>query len=280
MAHIVSVLSVLSLVVFGSTSFDSNAAAPTGSVEEKIDERSSWDKIGLELYGWSYGAGVGQMNGRKPSADGSEGDPIEVVNQFTMSYPTSSGMDLVFVPSFSFRPFLTTDEAGGFELKDPTIGMSGTLWESGGWSLWARFDNAIPLSTASRDDGMVLSPGTLALLSYRFAASGFELQTVVQPNFSILSNGDMKSYLFFSPRLNYLFNTTWALFGYLETAAETERAAGLTNFVSAQDTHVGVGVRYNFADLFLEPSINMFPFGDVRNSTTTFVSLFFGGKLK
>jgi hypothetical protein len=257
------------------------AAAPVdGSLEESVSGTSTWSKIGLELYGWSYGSGLGRWDGRKPNADGSEGDPIEVMNQLTISYPTAMGMDFVVIPQFSFRPFVTTQDQRPFELKDPTVGIAGTVFENRGLSLWARFENALPVSAASRDDGMVLSPGVLATVSYKFARSGWELQTTVGPSVTLLDNGDLRSFLYFNPRVNYVLNDTFALFGYLETATQTERASGLFNFSSGQDTHVGLGLRYSVADLFIEPSINVLPFAEAQDASTTFVAVFFGGKLK
>lgn len=255
-------------------------AAPTdGSIEESVPT-TTWEKIGVELYGWSYGSGVGRFDGRQPNNDGTPGDPVEIVNQVSITHPTNVGLDFVLMPQFSFRPFLSDAEFKAFELKDPTFGLVGTVYQSGGFSWWARFENALPLSQGSRDDKVILAPGSVNTFSYRFARSPWELQTTISPSISLLSGGEFKSYLYFSPRVNYIFDDSWALFTYLEAATETEPGAGLTNFTSAQDTNLGLGVRYSVAGMFFEPSINVYPFGEVQDSTTAFVGLFFGGKFK
>jgi hypothetical protein len=267
-------------VLFLITGIAPASAAPTdGSIEQSVPT-TTWEKIGVELYGWSYGSGLGRLDGRQPNNDGTPGDPIEVVNQISITHPTNVGLDFVLMPQFSFRPFLSDDEFKKFELKDPTFGLVGTVYQSGGFTWWARFENALPLSQLSRDDKVILAPGAVSTFSYRFARSSWELQATLSPSVSLLSGGDFKSYLYFSPRVNYIFDDSWALFTYLEAATETEAGAGLTNFTSAQDTNLGMGVRYSVAGMFFEPSINVYPFGEVQDSTTAFIGFFFGGKFK
>jgi hypothetical protein len=252
--------------------------APAGSIEEDTD-KSTWDKVGVGLFGWTYGNGLGRWDGRKPKPDGQPGDPIEITNQISITYPTSIGMDFVVVPAFVVRPFLNTTDKAAFDILNPSVGITGTVYSSGGFSWWARFDNTLPLTATSRTDGMLLSPGAVNSFAYRFANTGWEVQAVVVPSVTLYSDGDLKSFLYFSPRLNYSVNSALTLFGILEAATETKRATGLTNFVSAQATNVGAGFKYSFADLYVQPFINVYPFNRV-NDTTTFIGMMFGGKLK
>lgn len=257
-------------------------AVPTqGSLETTTsgEGKSAWQNLGVGLFGWTKGNGVGRWDGRQAKEDGTPGDPVEITNQISVTYPTNIGMDFIVMPQFKARPLLTTQDKERFELLNPTVGIVGTVMQRGGFSWWARFDNELPLTASSRRDGLVLSPGSVNSIAYRFANSGWELQSVIVPSFGIFANGDAKSFLYFSPRVNYIIDPSWTVFGIMEAATETKRATGLDNFVAAQATNIGAGFKYSFSDLYLQPYVNVYPFNKV-NDTTTYIGMMFGGRLK
>jgi hypothetical protein len=253
------------------------AAVPSGSIEDST-EGGFADKLKVGFFGWAYGNGLGKWDGRRAKHDGTDGDPVEVLNQISVMYPSNLGMDFVVMPQFKVRPLLTTPDKGPFEIVDPTIGLVGTVYKAGGFSWWARFDNALPLSAGSRKDGMILNPGAVNSIAYRFPSSSWELQAVIVPSFAVHDNGDLKSFLYTSPRVNYILDDSWTVFGIMETATETKRAAGLFNFTSASPTSLGGGFKYSFSSLYVQPFLNVYPFGRV-DGASTYIGMFFGGDL-
>lgn len=279
-AFILSLLMGASSAVAATTTSSSETApvAATGSIEESAGP-GVWSNIGFGLFGWTRGNGVGRWDGRQTKADGSPGDPVEITNQISVTYPTNIGMDFVVMPQFTVRPLLTTADKDRFELLNPTVGIVGTVMQRGGFSWWARFDNALPVTATSRRDGMVINPCAVNSVAYRFSRSGWEVQTVLVPTFKIFSNGEASSFLYVSPRLNYIVDDSWTVFGILETATETKRGAGLTNFVASGATNLGAGVKYSFSDLYLQPYLNIQPFNPITDKSM-FIGMMFGGRLK
>ena len=266
------------LSLWMSTAQPALAATPSGSIEESTSGGFT-DKLKVGLFGWTKGNGIGQWDGRQATHDGKAGDPVEVMNQISVMYPSNLGLDFVVMPQFSVRPLLTTPDKGAFELKDATVGIVGTVYKSGGFSYWARFDNALPLSSGSRKDGIVLNPGSVNSIAYRFPSSSWELQAVIAPSFAVHDNGDLKSFLYASPRVNYIVDSSWTVFAILEATTETKRAAGLFNFVSAGPTNIGAGFKYSFSSVFLQPYLNVYPFANKINDSNMYVGMMFGGDL-
>ncbi len=261
------------LLAFHAPSQMEAAVEPSGSLEQAVPASPS-PLIGIDWYGWTYSNAFAEWNGLKPSPDSAPGSPVQIINQISIHTPAFDSMDFVFMPQFAIQPM----QGERFQLWNPTVGIVGTVAESGGFSYWARYDVAVPLLAKSRAEGMIATPGAVNSLAYRFPNSPFKVEATIVPQVTFFDNGEKSAFLYASPRLYYIFNDSWSLITLAETQSEIKR--GASKITQAAPPNLGVGFRYSSLagkGLWVQPFINVYPFG--RVASAAHLGVFFGGPL-
>ncbi len=260
-------------LALSAADFTMAAVEPSGSLEQTAPSPGR-PLIAVDWYGWTYTNALAQWNGLKPTADGSPASPVQIVNQISVHTPAFGPMDFVVMPQFVIQPM----QGERFQLWNPTVGIVGTVAESGGFSYWARYDVAVPLLGKSRAEGMIATPGAVNSIAYRFPDSKFKVEATIVPQVTFFNNGEKSAFLYASPRLYYLFNDSWWLVTLAETYAEIKR--GADKITQASPPNLGVGFRYSSLagkGLWVQPFLNVYPFG--RVASAAHLGVFFGGPL-
>jgi len=247
-----------------------NIASPA-QIEEKISS-----PVGFELYGWSYGPSFGKWdNGNVPGAAGTADRPSAITTQAILTLPMTQNFKLSVIPMFDIAPFTSNDK---FVLYNPTVGFQGDLIKAGGFSWWARFEMALPLTESSRTAGMILGPQSVMSLKYAF--SNIEAETVLVPSITFYNQSRISNYLYVSPRLFYIFNDSWRLVALMESHFTKDAGKDLSEFNTMRGSNLGIGFRKSWqgGDYWIQPFVNLYPFGRVA-ADSVFAGFFFNARL-
>jgi hypothetical protein len=229
--------------------------------------------VKLDLYGWGYSNSFSEWNGRVPKADGTSGDPIQIVTQLIAHTHAFGPLDFTVIPQFILQP----GEGQRFQLLNPTLGFQGTLVEVGGFSYWARFETAVPLLEKSRQEGMVVGPQIINSLGYKIPGTRLQAELVLIPSLSVKTAGTTSS-LFVSPRLYYNINDSFWLVGISQFGFESK--VGVLNLGSSGPVSIGAGMRYTANQgrgLWVQPFANFY--AAEKAATTAHLGVQFGGPL-
>lgn len=243
---------------------EGNPSVPRGTVEETVTSDSK--PIGIELYSWGYSA---------PFSDPSR-SAIQITNQLTVHTPAFGPFDFEVTPQFVLQPF----EGERFQLLDPSVGLEGTVVESGPFTYWARYEFVLPVSSQSREAGMLFAPQ--AMQSFEFQVPGTRLKSEFWfiPTLKILNGKDPKLALYLSPRLTYSLTDSFSVIGLAEASLESPNGRSLLHLTQTSPWTMGLGVRYASAageGLWIHPFWNFSPEGTI--ASTSHLGLFFGGPL-
>ncbi len=246
----------------------------SGSIQETAPVTKS-SLVKADLYGWTYSNSIDNWDGRRATAAGVPGGPIQINNQIIVHTPAFGSMDFHVVGNFVLQPFMGVLLQG----QDPTAGIQGTVYENGGFSYWGRYHLILPVTGSSRADGLITGPESVSSLSYRFPNSRFKTELVLVPSMKFFNNGDVTAFLYASPRLWYLVSDSFWLLSIYETAWESKRT-GLNSMLSTGAPNLGFGFRYisqNGKGLYVQPFVNVYPFGP--SLASSHLGVVFGGPL-
>ncbi len=255
---------------------DSSAAPAIPSIQQNVPA-SSTSRLKMDLFGWSGSNALSRWDGRKAKADGSQGGPIEVNNQVILSLPAFGGLDYSLVTHWVLQPTMGVLVRG----LDPAVGVQGVIYENGGFSYWARYHTAIPVTESSRSKGLITKPEAVNSFSYRFAGTKIKLEAVIVPSMEIFDNGDASTFVYASPRFYYLMNDSFWLMSILETGWTSTKGQNPLVLAQADPATLGFGFRYTSdggKGLYVQPFLNIFPFGQAIASTAH-LGVIFGGPL-
>lgn len=252
------------------------AVEPTvGSLETTAP--APFSKINVDLFGWSYSNSFSQWDGLRASADGSSRGPVEIISQWQIHTPLFGSMDLVVMPQVKLQPTMGVL----FQAQDVTAGIQGSVASSGGFSYWARYELAFPLSQGSAKDGLITAPQSVNSVAYQFPGTKVKLEGVLVPSLKFFNNGEQSFFLYASPRLYYLASDSFWVMSILETSWEAARGKALSTFSRLDPPTLGIGVRYttlNGRGMYVQPFFNVYPWGtDVANSAH--LGVMFGGPI-
>jgi hypothetical protein len=249
------------------------SASEVGSIRENAPTRPIFR---AELYSWGYSSPFSHLNGRTASPAGVTEDPVQIINQITLATPAFGNFDFEITPQFVLQPF----EGSRFQVLDPSIGFEGTLFDTGVISYWARYEVLAPVSSKSREIGLLLAPQ--AIQTVTFSAPSFPLKAEIwlSPTLSLFQNGETALSLYVSPRLIYSLSDSFSLFALLELGLVSERSGSLLQLDISSDPTAGFGFRYasdSGKGLWVQPFIDFFPGGDLASNAH--LGVFFGGPL-
>jgi hypothetical protein len=250
-----------------------HGVTPDGEIETDSDVRPA---LRMELYSWAYSSPFLQFNGKSASVGGADDEPVQLINQLTIATPAFGPMDWEFTPQFIFQPL----EGDRFQILDGSVGLEGNLWEGGGWTYWARYEFVLPLSSNSRESGMVLAPQAVQNLSFQFPGTRLRTELSFTPTLSIFDNSETAFSLYLSPRIFYELSPSFSLFTMLEVGFESERGASPWDLTAVEDATLGLGFRYasrSGEGFWVQPFLDFYPAGDVL--ANAHLGVFFGGPL-
>jgi hypothetical protein len=250
------------------------AVDPAGTVQEVAPSNNA-RTLKADLYGWTYGNSIDTWDGRRATANGNPGDPIQINTQIIAHTKAFGTMDFHVVGNFVLQPFMGLF----FQGQDPTAGIQGTVAEGNGFSYWARYHLMVPVTYKSRSEGLVTGTEAINTLSYRFPNSKFKVETVLIPSVKYYNNGDKTVFMYASPRLYYLWSDSLWLLSIYETSWESKRQTS-DNVYTTGSPNLGFGFRYisqNGKGLYVQPFINTFPFG--ASLAAAHLGVVFGGPL-
>ncbi len=172
------------------------AAPEVGSIREEAPRRPVFR---AELYSWGYSSPFSHLNGKSASPAGVTEDPVQIVNQLTLASPAFGNFDFEVTPQFVFQPF----EGAGFQVGDPSFGLEGTLFDNGAFAYWARYEVLVPLSTRSREIGLLAAPQAIQSITFSATAIPLKAEIWFSPTLKFFQTGETALSLYVSPRLIY-----------------------------------------------------------------------------
>lgn len=247
---------------------------PAGTLSDDVSPGGP--SFGVDIYSWTYSNPFSQWNGQAASAEGADGGPIQIVNQVTLHAPAFGPFDFELTPQIVIQPM----QGQRFQLLDPSAGIEGTVFEQNGLTYWVRIETLLPLSPASRDDGMILGPQVGHALDYRFPESRWMLSLSFTPTVRFYDDGTNSLQIYLSPRVAYVLSDSLWLVGLAEANWQSERGTSVLRLMKQGEVNMGLGVRYalNGVDGFwLQPFLGFYPAGPIADNAH--LGLFFGGSL-
>lgn len=263
-----SIVSLVIGVLFLSPTY---AAVQSGTLEEQAVAPKP--ALSIDLFGWSYTNAFAKWNGRTPKADGTSGDPMQIVTQITAHTPAFGVFDFEVTPQFILQP----TEGQRFQLLDPTVGFQGVVVESGGFSYWARYEAALPFVEKSHRDGVIVIPQAINALAYVFPRTKLKAELVLIPSITVKNTGTSGS-LYVSPRLYYLVSDSFWLMSIAQFGYDSKK--GPFNYYTTGPASVGVGARFLAGQgrgLWVQPFANFY--ANENAATTAHMGVNFGGPL-
>ncbi len=251
-------------------------SAIEGSLSEEVPA-APFSRLGLELYSWTYSNPLSNWNGRAATADGSEGDPVEVWNQLTLSTPLFGSLHLEVTPQFVLR--LGPSEDSRFRLEDPSVGVEGDLIDSEAFTLWARYEVLLPVAAESRESGMLFAPQASQTLEWRIPNTRLRAELTFIPVLKFYADGTKLGAVYLSPRVYYSISDSLDVFSILESNFESPEGEHFLQLKLVDSVSVGAGVRYQSGQegFWVQPFLNVYPSG--RMASNAHLGVFFGGPL-
>ncbi|MBX9769323.1 MAG: hypothetical protein K2X47_18745 [Bdellovibrionales bacterium] len=236
-----------------------------------------FNQFKMGAFGWSYGPSVTGFNdGRIPQQNGSASQtPSGIWTQLSPRVPAFSGFDFVVVPTFLIQPF---NSLNPFQFQNPTVGLAGMLYDGPALKWWTRAEIMLPITAGSRQDGLVLGPQWVNVLSYRAPASPWDARIVLVPFHSLFSNGSNSGGVYMNPLLFFHLNENVAPVILAEVFTSRARNADISSLAQSQPSYLGAGFRYTWkSGRFVQPYLNSF--SDNPSISNTGVALMFGGPI-
>ncbi len=250
------------LLCFFTFSLSSFSVAPEGATEDSALPVSK--PIMLELYSWTYSPPFSDLSSRS----------VQVTNQLTVRTPLVGPFDFEVTPQFVLQPF----EGQRFQLLDPSAGIEGTLLESAYFKYWARYEVLLPVTSASREVGMLVAPQAVQSIETPIAGTRLKVEAWLIP--TLFLGGTPKLAFYLSPRLNYALSDAVSLIALAEVTWETTRGRDLFHLTKAADWNLGLGFKYAFGSgsgFWIHPFWNFSPEKTIASSSH--LAVFFGGPL-
>ncbi|MBY0371995.1 hypothetical protein K2X33_15020 [bacterium] len=270
------VFGVLFLSASAFAAVEETSSVPAGATETFANPGA--ERLKIDLFSYGYSSSFSNFNGRRATHDNTDGDPVQITNEVTFSYPLFGGQSLALTPQVVLQP----NQGDRLQLGRPHLGVQGVAFDNGTWSLFSRAELGIPLTPGDLNDGYVTGPQWIASLGFQVRGTKWKIETVFVPSVSFYADGTAGSYVYFSPRVIYQLSDSWNLLGIWEThfSSDRKKPNGILALNSARPSNLGVGFKYasaNGTGLWVQPFFSVYPNGRVLE--TAHLGLNFGGPL-
>lgn len=266
---------LLSLLTFSLPALSQTPSST--STLESPKKPSLLDTFKMGTFGWSYGPSISAFSeGRIPQQSGAPSqNQSGIWTQLTPRVAAFGGFDFVIVPTFLVQPF---DSIRPFQFLNPTVGLTGMLYDGPALKWWTRAEILVPMTEGSIRDGLLLSPQMVNVVSYRAPSSPWDARAVIVPFHSRFSDGTNSGGVYMNPMLFFHMNENIAPVVLAEVFTSRARNAAVSTLGQAQPTYVGAGFRYTWKNgRFFQPYLNSFT--DNPSLANTGVAFWFGGPI-
>ena len=221
------------------------------------ESETTFSNIMKDLDGYYYGrvsgASVNEISDETPS-----GDPISLYNELGITYNMDANWNVRAIPHWT-QPFHTTAPT----LDDPSLRFTrGNLIDSSVWSMHSHLEADAPLSSSTRDEGLITRIEFELNPEYSFVNSPFSagiITRLVGNAYTRSGSRDADTSTYSTilwPQLSYdISNSTGILAEYIFESGATK---GNSSITAKQEGNLNVFFNWDVTDkLTLSPFINV-----------------------
>jgi len=248
------------------------ALASNNELKAQRPEPTGWRatvlaRLRINYFSEYLGTSLDRFSDEQPDVDknGNYADtpePAQLWNQVSFAWKLNDTWSAIFNPRFTLqlgsREDLPSDN-GVLRTEDFLVGVQGTIWKSGNWSVWARPAFRLPTSRATRDANWQGQAEWLHILDWTSSESkwNFGSWTMARVYVPTEESTNERWRLYFAPYVTYTLNAKWRLQAFYENEIQHNQPIGARDYNYAVRTLHSAMTGFTYT---ISPSLSVFPF--------------------